>query len=117
MDIKRRAINEHFEIIIRGENGKQVERTVLKGGEMIYRESFANPTAWAMGGGNPVLDLFEKRFLHRPEKREDICQYRCNISRGSKGVRRILSKFLHLQIKLVNILYKNSFSGRKAADP
>lgn len=115
--MRKRVFDEHFEIIIRGENNQQIERTVSRNGKVIYQEAFPNPTDWRMAGGNPVLDLFEERFLFSPEKRKDICQYRCDISNGSKGIRRILSKLLHLQIKLLNILFKNYFFSRKAADP
>ena len=113
----RTAVSEHFEIIMQTYEGKHLIRAVLHNGKVIYLERFESTTAWWMGGGNPVLDLFEKRFLVLPKEREDIGRYRCDIRDSGKGVRRVLSQLLNLQLKLLNRLLKHRFFGGKAPDP
>lgn len=113
MKKNRQNFEFHFDIDIVCLDGKVI-RSIVLDGKIIYQERFASSTAWACGGGNPVLDLFEKRFLYGPKKREDTCSYRCNISGNSKGIRRIFSKFLHLQIQFFNVLLKNFIFRRKS---
>ena len=112
-----KMIDTVITIAILTNNDGSVYRCVLIDSKGIYTEKFANQSAWIRGGGNPVLDLMEKRFLFTPEKREDISQYRCDISNGSKGVRRVLSELLHLQMKLLNRLFKRGFFCDKTANP
>lgn len=113
----RAAISEHFDIFIQTNEDKSLTRAVIHDGKVVYLERFASTTAWYKGGGNPVLDLFEKRFLGLPKEREDISRYRCDISDCGKGVRRVLSQLLNLQLKLLNRLFQHRFLGGKASDP
>lgn len=113
MKKNRSDFDWNFGVIIRCRDNK-VERIVALDGKTIYEEHFSSPTAWQYGGGNPVLDLFEKRFLGFSKEREDISCYRCDISNGGKGIRRILSEILHLQIKFLNILFKRLLFCRKS---
>jgi len=111
------GFSEHFDIFIQTNEDNSLTRAVLHDGKIIYIERFASTTAWYKGGGNPVLDLFEKRFLGLPKEREDISRYRCDIGNGGKGVRRILSQLLDLKLKFLNRLFKHRFFGGKTADP
>lgn len=112
----RQDFDLHFEVKIYCKD-KKVVRSVLLDGEIIYQEYFGSSTSWFYGGGNPVLDLFEKRFLHRFKERENTCCYRCDISGSGKGIRLVLSKLLHLQIQFFNILLKNFIFCRKTSNP
>ena len=101
MEKNRSDFNMNFTISIKSEDRK-VKRVVMWNGKIIYQETFAPLNDWMFGGGNPVLDLFEKRFLGLPESRENISQYRCDISNGGRGIRRLLSKILDIQIRFIN---------------
>lgn len=113
----RSAVLEHFDIFIQTNEDKSLTRVVCRGGKVVYLERFSSTTAWYKGGGNPVLDLFEKRFLGLPEEREDISRYRCDISNCGKGIRRIFSQILNLQLKLLNRLFKHRLFGSKTSHP
>lgn len=107
---------EAFTILIFENEDNSITREVTHDGKIIYSERFVNFNAWFFGGGNPVLDLFEKRFLLTPKERENISRYRCHIGNSGKGIRRVLSKLLNLQSKLLNRLFKHGFFSGKAPD-
>ena len=104
-----KSFNVVFSIIISTNQDGSITRSLFRDDKMLYSEFFASSAAWVFGGGNPVLDLFEKRFLLTPKKREDISSYRCHIGNSGKGIRRVLSKFLNLQLKFFNRLFKYRF--------